>query len=252
MGGPQGPLLPPHPAPQGRTPPVTSPRWDLRAGAAQQRRGSEGDFGGLLEVWGGSGNPWAPSQPVPPPLPQVAGWEAQKKEQPMFGEEQHVRYGTRGTPTPRRTPPGHLLFSPGSAAIPCPGGHPGGPESLPGYPERPMCQLGPPNSLDTPSPSWTPQDFCVRAPQCPTDTPVLSWVPWSPTDTPCPLWAPQELHVPRVPRSPMSPVESPRSPCHPDTPDSRRVSQGPSSPRPRRRPVARGGAIGTAAPWGGR
>lgn len=156
-----------------------------------------------MEIRGvGSGNVWAPSQPVPTPLPQVAGWEAQKKEQPMFGEEQHVRYGHPRLPL---NPPGHptaLLGTPGS-------------------PGHLMCHLGPPKSTDTPRPPWAPQDSCVCAPH-PTSpgspeshghplSPVgIPGTPMSfqgPTYTPCPWWAARGPHVsPPIPHSRVPPA----------------------------------------------
>lgn len=264
VGGVPRALLAPHPAPQGRTPPVTSPRWDPPSGDCPAQKGIRGGFWGAVGSWGGAagirGHP--PSLSPPPPLPQVAGWEAQKKEQPMFGEEQHVRYGDPRHPlNPAGHPmallgtpgsPKHLLCSPGSADRPCSGGRSGGPESLPGSLGHPMCYLGPQNSMDTPCPP-------VGIGLCPC-TPSVPQVPQVSTGFP---GVPQTPHVPcGQPRNsmslqgshghPMSLVEHPRSPCHPGTPDPCRISRGPSPSGPRRRPVGRGGAIGTAAPWGGR
>lgn len=192
---------------------------------------------------GRSGNPRAPSQPVPP-LPQVAGWEAQKKEQPMFGEEQHVRYGDPRHPlNPAghpRAPPGHpnSQTSLGSAGTPCSGGHFGVLKSLPGSLGHPFSSTGTPEFLCPCTP------VSHRHPRSRLGSPESHKHPMSPVGNPGILTG-SHGH-------PTSLVESPRSPCRPGTPDPCRVSRGPnpftfpSAPRGSGRCYRDGSALGWA------
>lgn len=186
--------------------------------------------------------------------PQVAGWQAQKKEQPMFGEEQHVRYGTPLSPlvtphhqwdphvtplhpsalwcphaptsllgllsTPGLLPPGatHLCRVPWVLQAPPV------PPSTPGS----LCALGTAVSPLPSVPAGTPLSPAPRVPKgssrIPAGSPGISCTPhflcapWVPPASLLGAWGPHMPHVhygpPMVPGAPY-PVGSPGVPAHP-------------------------------------
>lgn len=189
--------------------------------------------------------------PACPPALQVAGWEAQKKEQPMFGEEQHVRYGDPRHPlNPPRAPHGPAGVTQSTSCA------------------RRVLQasLGAPSAcqgpLDTPCVTWVPHSLWTRLvpqghPRIPTSvdpsvprTPLVPCVhPMSPMSLPGshPGVAARGSRVSQAPQNPaQTPLHVP--PPHPTSLQGLPGSQSFTSlPAPRR-----GGAVGAAAPWGGR
>lgn len=246
-----------------RSPRVASAPWDPPG---------EGGTGG---VQGGCGDPESHCAP-----PQVAGWQAQKKEQPMFGEEQHVRYGTPLSPlvtphhqwdphvtplhpsalwcphaptsllgllsTPGLLPPGaiHLCRVPWVLQAPPV------PPSTPGS----LCALGTAVSPLPSVPAGTPLSPAPRVPKgssrIPAGSPGVSCTPhflcapWVPPASLLGAWGPHMPHVhygpPMVPSAPY-PVGSPGVPAHPMSLVSPQGPQCPVSPLGAASPLALSG-----------
>lgn len=234
-----------------RSPRVASAPWDPPRGG--------GHGWGARRVWG-------PRVTLCPPPPQVAGWQAQKKEQPMFGEEQHVRYGT--PPSPLVTPHHHwdphvTPLRPSAPWLsPCthvPAGAAQHPQ--PPRPQVPCIHAGSPGShrhlVSLPAPQGPCAPSGPQCPLCPTSllAPLCPLHPMSPRSLLQPCWVPRfpahsmSIMGPRGSPTSRIPHWVPRGPHPPHVPGE---SLGvPGAPCPRWVLPPPGGTIGPSSAVGG-